>query len=336
MHTSYQPPLCRRDQTAIGLLVESSEIVKRSPSILILVILIAFSFLENSCGRTEVDRPRAADIDAPATVIRLKAPGRGPGRGDDTAERAPTVIKLGDIVRWVNEETSDQSVTSPIGLFDSGRMKPGQSFSVQFNKPGSFHYTSVFDPTIRGIINVHTQTTRALIAPEEPTLTALSEAKPITDLKMHLIPEWKNFEDVRQGFSMITAPSLSIPWDYVFDGCFARAALAAEHLEKAGLRRPAKLFIFGPLAFAKEDLGMVTWWYHVAPVVAFDGTAYVLDPSIQPSGPLLLKDWVSRISSDPSEATLAVCNPFSYQPWSMCYVSGPDEEAGAHSAVFGH
>jgi len=68
-----------------------------------------------------------------------------------------TSIKLGDTVTWVNEDTNIHTVTSwyhyqdedgithtHIGeTWDSGDIKPGQSFSRTFNQLGTYEYLSL-------------------------------------------------------------------------------------------------------------------------------------------------------------------------------------------------
>src|SRR5215469_11382024 len=71
-------------------------------------------------------------------------------------EPARTTIKAGDTIEWKNtgtqlhHVTTDPSaalkkndVSSPPGAkpFDSGFLKPGESFSETFSVPGTYHYT---------------------------------------------------------------------------------------------------------------------------------------------------------------------------------------------------
>lgn len=175
---------------------------------------------------------------------------------------------------------------------------------------------------------------------ESEALTASNMAKPLDQLNKHLIPEWPDPKQIQEAFIKIrddrflflpeeNSSPKTISWAYVEDGCSSRAAVASEHLEEFNLRRPAKLFIFGELSLTTPQQGEIFWWYHVALVVASQGNYYVLDPAVEPSQPLLVEQWAAKITSDLSQATLSVCNPFSYAPWSMCYVSGPLEESSA-------
>jgi plastocyanin len=59
---------------------------------------------------------------------------------------APTVVQPGTMVTWVNGDEAAHSATSNDGVFDSKTLKPGQSYSYVFNKPGKYAYHS----TVRG------------------------------------------------------------------------------------------------------------------------------------------------------------------------------------------
>jgi len=110
-------------------------------------------------------------------------------------------------------------------------------------------------------------------------------------------------------------------WLLPHDGCWIRAALV-NHLAKAWNRDQAnKLFIFGELRVQTENAeeGEVSWWYHVAPVVAdTNGKPWVLDPAINPRNSLEVKDWIKTMVPDLAEARYALCGPGAYGPASIC------------------
>jgi plastocyanin len=54
------------------------------------------------------------------------------------------VIQAGDTVTWTNIGVEDHTTTSDTGLWDSGRMKPGQTFSHTFKVPGTYPYNCVY------------------------------------------------------------------------------------------------------------------------------------------------------------------------------------------------
>lgn len=72
-------------------------------------------------------------------------------------------ININDIIVWKNVGELDHNVTStisavdmhPDNLFNSGYIKPGQQFAVQFKKPGTYHYYSIDNKGwMRGMIIV--------------------------------------------------------------------------------------------------------------------------------------------------------------------------------------
>jgi plastocyanin len=49
-------------------------------------------------------------------------------------------VAPGTTVRWVNHGQERHTVTSRGGLFDSGPLAPGATYSVTFWSPGTYHY----------------------------------------------------------------------------------------------------------------------------------------------------------------------------------------------------
>ena len=65
------------------------------------------------------------------------------------------VVKAGTQVTWVNRDNTQHTTTSNSGLWDSGILNPGQSFSFTFNTPGTYSY----------ICNVHPMTGVVIVVP---------------------------------------------------------------------------------------------------------------------------------------------------------------------------
>ncbi len=122
-------------------------------------------------------------------------------------------------------------------------------------------------------------------------------------------------------------------WMYPDDGCFARAALAVRNLVQMAVSAPKKVFAFGDLRVKSANAmgGEVTWWYHVAPLVEIAGQKYVLDPAINPAGPLKLEDWLAKMNEDPSSIEVSVCESGAYTPGDDCAKSTDGIESGAQS-----
>lgn len=67
---------------------------------------------------------------------------------------AQTTVGLGQTVTWSNGTLDKHTVTSVEGLFNSGVMTTGQSFSVTFTKAGTFDYKCTVHPTMHGSVLV--------------------------------------------------------------------------------------------------------------------------------------------------------------------------------------
>jgi hypothetical protein len=72
----------------------------------------------------------------------------------DHSESLELTIPPGTTVTWSNQDDTDQSITSITGVWDSGRLRPGERFSYRFNEPGDYDYVSVFHPRLEGVIHV--------------------------------------------------------------------------------------------------------------------------------------------------------------------------------------
>ncbi|HLX61741.1 MAG TPA: plastocyanin/azurin family copper-binding protein [Planctomycetota bacterium] len=77
-------------------------------------------------------------------------------------------IVAGDTVTWTNNGMEHHTATSDQGLWDSGDMKPGDSYSRTFKKIGAYPYSCVYHRTLgmRGTITV--------VAPPPTIVSALS------------------------------------------------------------------------------------------------------------------------------------------------------------------
>ncbi len=93
--------------------------------------------------------------------------------------------------------------------------------------------------------------------------------------------------------------SSRIPFEYINDGCYARAHLMCESLRQHGINH-SKVFVFGSLG-AKNDVQQAKWWYHVAPMVFVQDPesgavdARVIDPAVSRE-PMSVADWVQAVN----------------------------------------
>jgi plastocyanin len=63
-------------------------------------------------------------------------------------------VSAGATVTWTNMDDEPHTVVSDTGLFRSGAMDSNESFSFEFDKPGTYHYTCSIHPRMVGTIVV--------------------------------------------------------------------------------------------------------------------------------------------------------------------------------------
>jgi len=166
--------------------------------------------------------------------------------------------------------------------------------------------------------------------PQNPTVSAA--AKPYSQLNFNTVPRWPTAQTTLAAFKKVRdyrflkdskhgQMDRRSSWLFPDDGCFARASLMGQNLEKWGAPRPAKLFIFGNLNVntSNSPSGSVSWWYHVVPLVMVGQIPVVLDPAIQPGQPMNLKDWILTMVPNVDQAKLSICNSYAYGPSDSCY-----------------
>jgi plastocyanin len=64
------------------------------------------------------------------------------------------VIGVNNTVTWVNNDIAIHTVTSDSGIFDSGYLNPGQSWSYTFTNPGTYEYHCSIHPWMTGTVIV--------------------------------------------------------------------------------------------------------------------------------------------------------------------------------------
>jgi plastocyanin len=67
---------------------------------------------------------------------------------------APLTIPAGTAVMWTNRDSATHTTTSDSGMWDSGMLATGKSFSFTFATPGTFTYHCAIHPTMHGTIVV--------------------------------------------------------------------------------------------------------------------------------------------------------------------------------------
>lgn len=86
-------------------------------------------------------------------------------RGQPLAEQIVVISKLtfapsaitvrpGTVVRWENRDAMDHTATSTQGKWDSGLIRPGQSWSMRFDEVGTYPYLCTPHPFMTGTVEV--------------------------------------------------------------------------------------------------------------------------------------------------------------------------------------
>ena len=71
------------------------------------------------------------------------------------AYHAPTItVKAGTKVTWVNDDSSNHTVTADHGSFDLGNLNQGERGSIVFTKPGTYPYHCTYHPFMHGQVIV--------------------------------------------------------------------------------------------------------------------------------------------------------------------------------------
>lgn len=167
------------------------------------------------------------------------------------------------------------------------------------------------------------------------------------------VPVWPDYQTIKDQFQFLKTHRYlidpmdanikrSIPWRYPVDFCFDRAAAAVSLYNNQALSRPAKVFAFGNLkllsAFGPAPDNILSFWYHVAPVIRDQQTniVYVLDPSLNMEAPLPLEKWLKQLVelSHTRGLTVNICNGFGSVPMDVCSTAtASDEQAYANELV---
>jgi amicyanin len=68
---------------------------------------------------------------------------------------APSItVKAGGTVTWTNSESTPHTVTADDGSFGSSQLTTGDTFSIQFDEPGTYTYYCQYHPSMRATVVV--------------------------------------------------------------------------------------------------------------------------------------------------------------------------------------
>ena len=93
--------------------------------------------------------PTTIPIPGNSTVVTIVA-----NAGSNSFSPNPLEVKVGETVAWINDDSGRHTVTSKDGIFDSGIMGRGQSFSYTFDRAGEYPYFCEPHPNMVGTVVV--------------------------------------------------------------------------------------------------------------------------------------------------------------------------------------
>ena len=79
---------------------------------------------------------------------------RSVGIGDNFFDPPDATVKPGSTITWTNNGARPHTVTADDGSFDSGRLNPGDSYTVAFDGQGTVTYHCAIHPEMRGSVTV--------------------------------------------------------------------------------------------------------------------------------------------------------------------------------------
>ena len=182
--------------------------------------------------------------------------------------------------------------------------------------------------------------------------SARNVAVPLESLSFDSVPE-APLAEIRRVFARVRDTQMirdpghpgllrRATWLYSNDGCFVRATLGAELFEREPdvFRKLKKVYVFGGRlraagVWVSRDWSQNTlsWIYHVALVMkaSEDGMTRVLDPALDPTGPLTFDNWRARFVTSPSDAIWSVCSPYTFGPNEDCAADAWPKRSGGVS-----
>jgi plastocyanin len=105
--------------------------------ILVLVVIVSVS------GCTNNNTPTTTNLGANTIAIQNFA-----------FNPATLTVKAGTTVTWTNLDSTNHPVASDTGVFNSGTLNNGQSYSFTFNQTGSYPYHCTVHPSMTGTVIV--------------------------------------------------------------------------------------------------------------------------------------------------------------------------------------
>src|SRR5919112_6601005 len=113
--------------------------------LLLLVVLLVIALL------VFVSAAGAQDSGVEAVPVQ---DARSVGIEDNFFDPPDATVDPGSTITWTNNGARPHTVTADDGSFDSGRLNPGDSYTVAFNGQGTVTYHCAIHPEMRGSVTV--------------------------------------------------------------------------------------------------------------------------------------------------------------------------------------
>lgn len=109
------------------------------------VLVLAAALISLGQGECEGEFPSGAQSTpntgtSASNNISITIQPNSTGLGAAAFGTNPLSVGAGTMVTWINNDTTNHSIASTAGVFGSGPLAPGQSFSQTFTQIGTFDY----------------------------------------------------------------------------------------------------------------------------------------------------------------------------------------------------
>jgi plastocyanin len=130
------------------------ENMKKHFYLIILAVLLALVLFAVSCGSssnttTSTTSPTQTSTTSTTTPVNVAVVLESFAFSPDNI-----TVSVGTTVTWTNNDPVTHTVTSNTGLFSSGSLPPGGTFSFTFTQAGTFQYHCSIHTTMHGTVIV--------------------------------------------------------------------------------------------------------------------------------------------------------------------------------------
>lgn len=214
-------------------------------------------------------------------------------------------IQTNDTVTWTNSDTTNHQVISQQGGFASPVLKPGDSWSYTFSKPGNFSYRDAYDKNSSGVVTVKAAAVSVSMALSRDLvvyggkLTAsgkVSDGQSGENVDLYAVPCGKSTQSAQKvasttttnggDYSLLAQPLLQTQYSVQVNGSSSNTATVNVaprlHLGKVAPRR-FTISVRAAQSFAGHSVAVQRWtglnWKFLRSAVLRPG-ANAIDPTV--------------------------------------------------------